>query len=116
MHCDGKWKSRSHNTSYCSIGHRLSKRYFCKQTIFKDLTEQIVYPNATECTILRPSEKQFLGGVVVGGGQALDTLSKIIRFFHMFVVVASLWGGQKCQYHAIFNQNDIYFAHTLYKI
>jgi hypothetical protein len=43
MHCDGKWKSRSHNTSYCSIGHRLSKRYFCKQTIFN-------LPGATCCT------------------------------------------------------------------
>ena len=42
--------------------------------------------------------------------------SKIIRFFHMFVVVASVWSRQKCQFHAIFNQNDIYFAHTLYKI
>ena len=27
----------------------------------------------------------------------------IIRFSHMFVVVASLWGGQKCQFHALFN-------------
>ena len=42
-------------------------------TIFKDLTEQILYPNATECTILRPSEKQFSGR-----GQALDTLPLLV--------------------------------------
>ena len=36
-------------------------------TIFKDLTEQILYPNATECTILHPSEKQFSGRGVGGG-------------------------------------------------
>jgi hypothetical protein len=43
-------------------------------TIFKDLTEQILYPNATECTNLRPSEKQF-SGRGGWGGEALDTLA-----------------------------------------
>jgi hypothetical protein len=45
-------------------------------TIFKDLTEQILYPNATECTILRPSEKQFSGGG--GVWQTLDTLPLLV--------------------------------------
>jgi hypothetical protein len=44
-------------------------------TIFKDLTEQILYPNATECTILHPSEKPFSGR---GRGQALDTLPLLV--------------------------------------
>ena len=48
-------------------------------TIFKDLTEQMLYDiqNATECTILRPSEKKILGG---GGGawQTLDPLPFLV--------------------------------------
>jgi hypothetical protein len=35
-------------------------------TIFKDLTEQILYPKCNRMDHLRPSEKQFSGG---GGGK-----------------------------------------------
>jgi hypothetical protein len=67
-----------------------------------------------EAISFKPNSKSCEGCFSRFASFRLD--SKVIRFFHMFVVVASLWGGQKCQFHALFNQNDIYFAHTLYKI
>jgi hypothetical protein len=42
--------------------------------------------------------------------------SKIIRFFDASVVVASLKDEHKSPFHAMFNQNNIYFPHALYKI
>ena len=45
-----------------------------------------------------------------------DLILKIIRFFDASVVVALLEDEHKSPFHAMFNQNNRYFPHALYKI
>ena len=44
-----------------------------------------------------------------------DLILKLYTF-NIFYLSYFPYRGQKCQFHAIFNQNDIYYSQILYKI